>query len=46
MKKKKYIYIKVLEEEKIVIINSITSLLDTRIIYKVNWIYVLNKQIF
>lgn len=36
MKKKKYIYIKVLEEEKIVIINSITSLLDTRIIYKVN----------
>ena len=45
MIKKKIIYIKVLEEEKIVIINS-TSLLDTRIIYKANWIYVLNKQIF
>lgn len=34
--KKIYIYIKVLEEGKIVIINSITSLLDTRIIYKAN----------
>lgn len=35
MKKKIYIH-KVLEEEIIVIINSITSLLDIRIIYKAN----------